>query len=319
MYNTNGDYMTTMSDFLETPIDERSNTDDAFVGIEIELENITADAVLDRKLDNLKYWNCVEDGSLKRKGVEFVNNAPTLIDNVPEAINELWDTLEGCSPLVTSRTSIHVHVDVLNMTVDEFINYVTLSILLERVLYTIGGLHRIHNNNCIPVGNTNLPMNFLHYIRGAHNRINWPKYTGINVGSVTYNVSENWSIQCRGTIEFRMHEGTFDNEEVFNWVSLLQHLKDIAMDPLKYKELMSTVAECNGQKVLDTFNSILDTHVPYVYSAYKQNTAVLLKDIMNGYQNVLCLQMNNLLEQTERDILNNVFYNFNGRPIKAIL
>lgn len=310
--------MVTMSDFLNTSIDYRASVKDSFVGIEIELENFLTTDGLDEKLDDLNYWNLVDDGSLKLNGVEFVSNAPTLIGNVPDAITELWDILDTCNPLVTSRTSVHVHVDVLNMTVDSFLNYVMLCVLLERVLYTVGGLHRIHNNNCVPVGNTHLPLR----LKNAMDRgdpIIWPKYTGINVGSMVHNVSDGWEVERRGTIEFRMHEGTLDSEEISNWVFLLQYLKDIAMDQQKYEQLMHTITEGNCLKVLDTFNLILGTHAPYVYKAYKENKYTLFKDILSGYHNVLNLCMDNSLTEAEKDILNTTICKFNGRPIKAAL
>lgn len=228
--------------------------DDSFVGIEVEYEG-------SNRPSNLTHWNVVSEGSVA--GYELVLNQPKRTHLLFAAINEL-STISFRDSAFSERTSVHVHIDIRDLTFTQFLSFLTLCVMFERVLYKYVAPHRSGNHFCwsftdapgileriIKLANAS-EENVANILRNAFN-VNSTKYSGINLSSVN----------SYGSLEFRMHHGTADTKEIIRWVNILLSLKSYAkreevtpQSILEYKQEAGISSIFNA--VLGMYRGILD-------------------------------------------------------------
>lgn len=206
--------------------DDSIRSDDR-VGVEIEVEGLKESIRTNLyKSQPFRYWKCVEDGSLRDGGLEFVFKKAFGGKDIINALSEIDAMVMSKYPLaLTERTSIHVHVDVRDLDIDELIKYILLYILCENILFKFCGEERQESIFCIPVNKSDKLATdistIIHYIRIGRIDIlpdhisNFGRYSSINLVSlVKY-----------GSLEFRGHQGTSDVGRIKNWINLLLNLK----------------------------------------------------------------------------------------------
>ncbi len=118
---------------------------DSYVGIEIEVENLR-----DYKGDFV-YWQDKEDGSLRDNGREYVTyTIPASL--VPYAITELQEFLTEVNPKYSfsTRTSVHVHLNVRDLTFKQLHALSIVYMLFEKAFYKFAGRDRYKNIFCVP-------------------------------------------------------------------------------------------------------------------------------------------------------------------------
>lgn len=231
----------------------------SYVGVEIELENVSRDLV-----QGLRNWNVVAEGSVS--GWELVLKEPMSCDQLYLAINELKSIAGDINEeeTFTERTSNHVHIDIRDMTYTQFMNFLTLSVMFEPVMYKYVAPHRSSNHFC---------WSFLDS-EGLITRLNTvsrrvredgelaarmafrdqfsqgsTKYSGINLSSVSQ----------YGSLEFRMHEGTINGNAIIRWINILLSIKEYAMGD-----------ERTPQNILETKQSVgIDSIFTAVLGRYR--------------------------------------------------
>lgn len=192
--------------------------DSTRVGIEIELENTSY-------IPELVYWEQKGDGSL-RNGTEFVFREPLGGEYVESALAELHSALRTSGASSGWRTSVHVHVDVRDLTVEQLKRFIALYMIFEKPLYRFAGLQRESNIYCMsyhesPVSIARLADCFsslggMEVWRVAEQS----KYSGINVKA----------LNTFGSVEFRMHEGEWQKTKLWKWVNILLCLRKAAIE-----------------------------------------------------------------------------------------
>ncbi len=192
--------------------------DDEFCGIEIEVENIT------KYPEEFKgIWTMKADGSLRNNGQEFVS-PPIRGDQLSKALTLFYNYLQT-EATFSPRTSIHVHLNVLDNTIDLISSIILLYLVFERSLYRFIGHDRDKSVFCVPMQDTARVANLFHDFkfqleqRGAIQG-NDTRYTGLNTASL-----HNF-----GTLEFRQLHGTRDLDLVCNWINLLTSLKKYVLN-----------------------------------------------------------------------------------------
>ena len=188
------------------------------IGIEVEVENCPA---VEDGAGNpfCAGWDAVPDGSLRNSGIEFVTKYGVRVGTSFEHINDLFRKMENFKKKVvapvfqfTERTSIHVHFDVRDMSMEELKSLLTLYVLFEDPLFKFAGEHRKHNVFCVPIRFIAMSEvaqgNLFHTIR------NWKKYSALNLSRLLE----------MGTVEFRHMEGTSDTKRIKTWILLLASL-----------------------------------------------------------------------------------------------
>src|SRR4030042_4305971 len=163
---------------LEGRIPCRAKT--TYVGIEVELEGVRT------KHSTPSSWKTVEDGSLKIDGVEFVT-IPIKFCYLEKELERLFGSLHTST--ISSRCSIHVHMNARDFTMDELYVFLILYIIFERSLYRLSG-DRWNNIFCVPL--TTAIEKVASVIKDITNGIPlhslyWWKYLGVNLSNLSGN------------------------------------------------------------------------------------------------------------------------------------
>ena len=227
------------------------------VGIEVELEGVT----ISRRA-NLKRWEIVGDGSLQ-DGCEFVS-LPVWGTAITDALEELQDVLAEYTPHVSFRTSVHVHINILDMDLQALAKMIQLYIIYEPALFRLhDNWDRKNNIFCVPCRKSRAifsaysallrDLNHNRY-RGGYLR---SKYCAMNINSVG----------TLGTLEFRHMGGTTEVNKIDSWINILLQLKVAALSDV------------------DIFN------VDEVWGPYRNNLDVQDKDIESGVELINQLSM----------------------------
>ncbi len=191
-----------------------------YIGLEVELEHIPRS---DYKNLSESTWRVCDDGSLKDSGKEFVT-IPIKFKYLEMELNRLFSGLS--KPLVSTRCSTHVHINVREMTTEELGVFILLYSIFERAFYRFSG-DRWNSNFCIPLfASPYYPKRLLKHlfnekISPREFEISWYKYLGFNVCPIIG--SDGSGVQ--GTVEFRHMEGTTDPKYIINWINLIVSLK----------------------------------------------------------------------------------------------
>lgn len=185
------------------------------LGVEIEVENIK------NEVDLNHYWNCVEDNSLRNYGHEFVSR-PLRARSIPYAIEHLKQALYyNNDPIFSNRTSVHVHLNVRDFTIERLQVFLLLYCVFEKHFFNIAGTRRENNIFCIPLWKSEQPI---HLNCWPTDLQKWNKYNALNLGCILGNgINTNL-----GTIEFRHLYGTLDTDILYPWIDSIIHLRDFS-------------------------------------------------------------------------------------------
>ena len=184
-----------------------------YIGIEVETENIHT-----WHSDYAPYWKMTEDGSLRNNGREFVS-VPIKAFRVENALTTLFNNQLNKDIEFTDRTSIHIHMNVRTMTLEQLKTMVLLYLVFEKAMFRYVNPDRYENIFCVPLNETSFGENLHILFHSDRLAINWSKYTALNLCPIFE----------KGTIEFRHLHGTKDVKEIVNWVNLILCLKKAAL------------------------------------------------------------------------------------------
>jgi hypothetical protein len=195
-------------------------------GIEIELEGKN---ICQPSMEIMRFWSAVNDGSLRKlnpgdQAIEYVLRQPCSLQRTETAINTLFTYLTSPNAIVypSYRTSIHVHVNYSQETYRTVYNAMVLSIILDELLTSQNGKHRIGNNFCLR--SKDAMGQVIHLIRSIQQNNNFfgispnERYSSINFAS----------LMKFGSIEYRSLECTLHEGRVMHWIGTLQAIKDSA-------------------------------------------------------------------------------------------
>jgi hypothetical protein len=191
-----------------------------YIGVEIELENISKTEC--RNISG-STWQNIEDGSLKVRGREFVT-VPIKAKYIEVELDRLFSGLK--EPVASSRCSVHIHINVREMTLQEIGKFMILYSIFERSLYRFTG-DRWNSNFCVPLYASPyypkqlLTQLFMEGQSGKNMNFSWYKYFGFNICPIFGLDGSN----VQGTIEFRHLKGTTDTKYIINWINLIISLK----------------------------------------------------------------------------------------------
>lgn len=202
------------------------------VGVEVELERMAGVE------GSFHHWSVDTDGSLRDAGLEFKFKEPFFGKDVVAALEELETKVDvhvsrhNISParLMDEDTSVHVHVDVRDLSDNQLRTFILLSLVLEQVLFSYAAPERENNIFSLSVAKANMEARGMGYIvaaldggpdssaiydtvRGAS------KYASINLAA----------IHSFGSIEFRAHRGEYKAKRLLEWINILLSIKKAAV------------------------------------------------------------------------------------------
>ena len=261
---------------LDTPYPELAEAEEFYCGTEYEIEDIKTiklpgsnDTHIPGNLslsDVTPWWvgklGLMHDGSLRNNGVEFITKPVTY----EEALS-LFKTLHGGLKLgpnpFTVRTSIHVHVNMSNMSMDQTKHFLLLYALLEPVFLEFAGPVRKHNIHCVPLNFTFLPAI---YNKGLPEIVKaWTKYSAFNL----------MPLRTQGTIEFRHLYGTGDIAVYQQWLNMIKQLWNFAFyeptnslpqmlhNKMTPQQICHQVIPCANTHGVDFSTSLIDVKLAF--------------------------------------------------------
>lgn len=207
-------------------------------GIEIEVEG--------RNLPHVasKTWKTEEDGSL-RGGLEYVIVGAIPSDKVGVALRELSDAFTAVDAILdfSFRTSVHVHMNVQQLTHPQIANCIYTYLLLEDALMNYCGEQRKANRFCLRASDAENIFDMLEkfFKQGDEGFMviprNQARYLALNIEALTK----------YGSLEFRGMEGNMDIPRIVRWCAALLCLRSYACskkDPMEiYEEFDKTTPE----------------------------------------------------------------------------
>jgi hypothetical protein len=182
-------------------------------GCEYEIENI-----LSTNNINTTGISIDIDNSLRNNGREF-KTGPAYYEDTLKLFDVLHKGIKLGPDAFTDRTSIHVHVNMLQLTPYEARQFVLLYALLEPVFFEYVGPVRQGSIFCVPLSYTHLPSVYKNDIQGMYQ--SWQKYTAFNL--VPLGGGKEGSAAL-GTIEFRHMYGTGDREKFTTCLTAIKEL-----------------------------------------------------------------------------------------------
>jgi hypothetical protein len=235
---------------------DKARPSDTAVGIEIEVENLSeADY-------GLKLWDQIRDGSIVN-GVEFVSK-PVWGTAITDALDELRRVFTEHDPYLSFRTSVHVHINALDMTPEQLEHFVVLYLMYELPLFR---LHehwgRYDNIFCVPARKSiKVQDGYAKLLADLSVERIRTDYVGYKYSAFNPNALARF-----GTMEFRHMGGSADMDEVDRWINILLQLKLAADEIIPITE---------PDSVFGPYRGLLDIHD---------------EDIMDGVQLIDYIQM----------------------------
>jgi hypothetical protein len=209
------------------PMPYQSPDPERMLGVEVEVERLY------NGTKAIPFWVVKEDGSLREEGKEYIT-FPSDSQKTYNALTYLFGHLKQLNPSYnfSPRTSIHVHVNIRDMSFSEVASVVLLYLTVEGLFYKFVGRDRDKSVFCVPIQSSTLPHTFLQDINVAPivNTARVSKYMGLNL----------LASDGLGTLEFRHMPGTDDVDKINLWITLILHLFRVAQQK-PFDELLHQV------------------------------------------------------------------------------
>lgn len=285
-----------------------------YVGMEIEIERVLkTSGILNLGLDT-PLWRNVEDGSLRNNGKEFVS-LPIKGEHIKLALDVFNHTMDKEKLCIghefTDRTSVHVHMNVRDMSVEHLSNMLMVYILVEPLLYSWTSIERGKGVFCVPISQSKDMQedlgNFLSKVSKGDFRntfeplTSWQKYTGLNLLPI-FNF---------GTIEFRHLYGTKDPEILITWLNIIFSMKRFACAN-KFESLKERICNINTTSeysfiIREIFGEL--SHLLLIPEIDKtlEETSILLKNIFTYSENRIGKTITPIARKLSQDISGNKF------------
>lgn len=204
-------------------INFRNGKKKGLIGLEIECEgkNLTQSV--------FNYWEVHNDGSLRPIGehqpVEYVLSKPLDYPDIIKALKYLEAKLKEANSkvMLSTRTSIHVHINCQSWTFRQLYCYILLYIIFEEILVEFSGPDRIGNLFCLRAKDSDFYVTMLEDVLKNSSIKGWRE-------EVRYSACNISSIPKFGSLEFRSMKGTVDIELIQTWISMLLLLRDKSLE-----------------------------------------------------------------------------------------
>jgi len=277
------------------------HNEDTYVGIEIELEMVPpslGSVVEASSLSSLaelvsmyptgssmpmelavffKQWDVVQDHSLRGDSAkEFLFKAPYKGDALRLALYSVGHIFEsaGKTSLYSPRCGTHVHINTMDMNIEEYAIHLLLYLFMEPTLLSYCGADRKNSIYCVPAtGSSDIletVASFFHCVNtcaslpGSEQSLmngyetlisSWPKYCAVNIGK---------DKGAQGTFEYRSLETTTNTEALMEWINILLDIRNYAavlhIEGLSLEQIAEYIIQ-NPEAALCKITSLLDSHI----------------------------------------------------------
>ena len=191
-------------------------------------------------------WVKHNDDSLKLQGIEYT--LLTWHDHAQENLQVLFNNLR---PTISTRCSVHVHINALDMTIENVKTFLLYYMIFEKALYNYSG-KRWKNIFCVPLNTWYFNLRHISHFSKVGD---WSKYAGLNLGA----------LYQHGTLEFRQMTGNTNPLYITTWVNMIVSLKKFVMETT-YEQAVSDILTMNSTSA----------YWDLVSNVFKTNAAALM-------------------------------------------
>lgn len=187
-------------------------------GIEIEVEGRNLLQAIAGK------WTDKADGSLRGESREYILRKPLDLDIAKEALVDLNKALTSNKAVLdfSFRTSVHVHVNVLDMNKKTLHSFLYLSHLFENALVNYSGTERTGNRFCLRCSDAEYKVGIM------YDFLTRDGFMGLNEDVIKYSAINLAPITTQGSVEFRSMRGTLDTAILNPWLDVLQNIRNMS-------------------------------------------------------------------------------------------
>lgn len=200
---------------------------DTRIGVECEFEGVPPKplAVNDPRVG---YWEQHQDNSLKDQGAEFTFAEPLFGEDARKALEFLYERANTKGWRCTSRTGIHVHMDIRDLDVGQLQAILLLYAIFEKCIFNWVGDNRDESIYCLPWYKAETGMaKASELLRVANNDVageseaalgaamRYERYSALNLNAMSK----------FGSIEFRHLKTTLDYNRVVDFINIILSLK----------------------------------------------------------------------------------------------
>lgn len=219
------------------------------VGIEIETE--TKDAYV---IPPFSFWTVHQDGSLRDFGMEYILQQPLRVeDQIWQALEEFRDKTKGIKFIQDSlTTSVHIHLNFLNQNFQTLGNFLVLYTMFENILIRYSGEDRLSNLFCLPICDAEETYKNMMKMAGAisHSNVNGLIF---NQDACKYAALNLSCLGNYGSLEVRSHKGTTNIDRIFEWINILQSIKNYAQQDIVPQQIITSWKDRGSEILTDVF------------------------------------------------------------------
>jgi hypothetical protein len=204
------------------------------IGVELELEELEPDARM-----AFAGFQFTTDNSLRNSDTGVAREAvshPLKLVDADGMLYAFWRAFNISEKNFSERCSIHVHVNALDMTVQQVASLCLVYQTVERLLFEFIGENRKNNIFCVPWHQSGLTYNYVNELIKDPNRRarSWQKYTALNI----------LPLVTQGTLEFRHLHGTADLKKIGKWLQIIGCLFEYATSHT-FEEVSKQIMQMN--------------------------------------------------------------------------
>lgn len=229
------------------------NKEGAYIGVEIEVEGENLPRVVD------KIWKVVPDGSLRGGGLEYVYRQPIKAQRIGESLEELAKAFAEAEaqPVFSFRTSVHVHVNCLDLEYQQVLNCIYTYFLLENILVDFCGEGRKGNRFCLRLQDADGSLEYIERLFSSKGRVGI--FQRIPRDMIRYASLNIEALPKFGTLEFRSMRGTLDEEVIIPWVETLVNIREYAKEFEDVRAIFNRLEEVGERQF---FQEAIGKHHP---------------------------------------------------------
>ena len=201
-----------------------SNT---YIGVEVELEGIYIKEVANMcpLLESTDDWSLRGDDA-----GEILFAFPLKGEDVVVALKaiETYTIQQKTRPIISSRTSTHVHIDMRNMDVDSLCKFIAVYLTIERVLFHYCGKEREDNIFCVPLYKSDTYLKYMSKVFNSTSSSAFLSHLQVFNEQSRYAALNLTSLWSHGTVELRILKGEFRSTKLIDWVNMVLSIKKYA-------------------------------------------------------------------------------------------
>lgn len=170
-------------------------------------------------------WTRHHDGSLRGDAIEYCTAGPKNFTETQKLVKDLFKKLKDNGVKINNsmRTSTHVHLNFSDKTMKQVVNFFSLFTVLEEVLAYYSGEDRKGNVFCL---STRDAEGILNVLAEALAQGNFQRFAGDKYKYAACNLSSLFKF---GTVEVRTMRGAKTEEEVNNWLDILNDMYEYSL------------------------------------------------------------------------------------------